>query len=106
MFSCRGRAVERTFALAPVEARKMSARIEDERRPTLRPLLVAGLVEHLRIEPTERTARGAAAAQPQGVVGVLGKNQMMRAEAGVDERELRGFRIEHAEVAPASFDRE
>ena len=31
---------------------------------------------------------------------------MMGVETGIDEGELFGFRIEHAEMAPGSFDRE
>ena len=61
-------------------------------RPALRLLLVVRLVEHLRVEPADDIA-AAAAAGPQRVVRVLGELQVVRAEAGVDERELLRLRI-------------
>ena len=55
--------------------------VENERRPTLRLLLVAGLVEHLRIDPAD----DAAFARPDGVVRVVREVQVERAEAGIDD---------------------
>src|SRR5262245_23614704 len=65
-----------------------------------------GLVEHLGVEPPENAAARAAAAQPQCIVGILSENQMVRAEAGVDERKLFGLRLVNSEMAPGSFHRE
>ena len=42
------------------------------------------LVPHLRVQPAHHAA-AAAAAGPQRVVGILGEEQMVRAEAGIDQ---------------------
>ena len=77
--------------------------VEHQRRPALRLRGVAGLVEHLRVQPADdRTA----AARPQRVVGVVAELQMVRREAGVDERVLLRLRIEHRDVADGAVHRE
>src|SRR2546427_742768 len=78
--------------------------VQNERSPALCLLLIAGFLEHLSIEPPEDLVRRTARTRPQRVVGILGKVQMMRAETGVDERELPGFRIVHGELAVGAFD--
>ena len=79
-----------------VVALAVAVRVEDQRRPPLRLLLVAGLVEQLRVQPAHHRP---AAARPQRVVRVLGEHEMVRAEAGADVRELLRLRVVHREVA-------
>ena len=62
--------------------------VEDERSPTLRLLFVLGLEVHPGVEETFDYA---AAREPQNIFIV--QIQMMRSEAGVDGRDLFGFRI-------------
>ena len=69
--------------------------VEDQRRPALRRHLVAGLVEHLRVEPADDLA---AAARPQRAVRVFGEHQMVRAEARADVRELLRLRVVHLQM--------
>ena len=78
-------------------------RIDDQRRPALRPLFVTGLVEHLRVQPTDDLA---ATARPQRVVLVFGEDQMVRAEACTDERHLFRDRVVHGEMATGPSSRE
>ena len=47
-----------------------------------------------------------AAAGPQRLVGVLGEDQVMRREAGADQRELARRRIVHGQMAVGVFERE
>ena len=60
-------------------------------------IFVAGLVEHLRVQPSDDLA---AAARPERVVGVLGEHQVMRAEARADVREFLRLRVVHASWRP------
>ena len=97
------RRIERLIGLDVLVTPAVAVGVEDERRPALRLRLVAGLFEHLAIQPADHLA---AAARPQRVVGVLGKHQMVRAEAGADVRELLRLRIPHREMASRALDRE
>jgi hypothetical protein len=47
--------------------------VKDERRPALRLHLVAGLLEHLAVQPAHDAYGRAASAGPQRVVGVSAK---------------------------------
>src|SRR5216683_2439398 len=68
--------------------------VDDQRRPGLRFGLIAGLPKHPRVDPADYGEIVLQiVAEPQRIVGVLGKIQMMRPEAGVDESELLGLRI-------------
>ena len=60
---------------------------------------VAGLVEHLGVDPAGHRP---GARQPQRVVGVIAELRMVGAEAGVDELVLLGLRIEHRRPGAAS----
>ena len=82
------RRIDRLIGLDPFVALAVAVGVEDERRPALRLLLVAGFFEHLAVEPADDAAGRTAGAGPQRVVGVLGENQMVRRKAGVDQREL------------------
>src|ERR1700730_7444261 len=59
---------------------------------------VSVFVEHLGFEPTDNRS---AAARPQRVVLVEAELQMMRLEAGIDERVLHRRRVEHRELPTA-----
>ena len=78
--------------LDPVVAPAVAVGVEHERRPALRALMVAGFFQHPAIDPTGHARTGAAARQPQRIVGVLGEDQVMGWEAGIDQRELAGRR--------------
>jgi hypothetical protein len=74
--------------------------IDDQRRPALRLCRITGFPEQLGVDPADdgQLRHGGSAdprivAEPQRIVGVLGEIQVMRAEAGVDRRELLGFRL-------------
>src|SRR5512132_105545 len=64
--------IDRLIRLRILAARAVSVRVEDQRRPPLRLLLVAGLVEELCIEPSQD---GSAPARPQCPMRVLGEHQ-------------------------------
>ena len=83
--------IDRLVRLDVGVALAVAVGVEDERRPALRLRGVAGLVEHLRVEPADHRA---AAARPQRVVRVVAELQVVRREAGVDERVLLRLRIE------------
>ena len=77
--------IERLVGLDVVVALAVAVGVEDKRRPPLRLHRIAGLVEHLGVEPADHRA---AAAGPQRVVGVVAELQVMGLEARVDERVL------------------
>src|SRR5262249_5941890 len=54
----------------------VAVRIEDERRPTLRFLFVAGLIEHLHVQPTNDITT-AAAGRPERVIRILCELQVV-----------------------------
>ena len=95
--------VQRLVGLDIVVALAVAVGVEDKRRPALGCLLVASLVEPLRVDPADDAAGGAAAGEPQRVVGILGKNEMVRREARVDERKLARCRIVHRNLAPRAL---
>ena len=64
---------------------------------------IAGLVEHLGVDPAGHRA---GAAEPQRIVGVIAELRVMRAEAGVDEGVLHRLGIEHRHLARRLLERE
>ena len=81
--------------------------VENDRGPALRCLLVAGLVELLDVQPADHiaatdTAHSARRPEPTFAVEL----QMMRAEAGVNERELVGLGVIHRKLAAHFRNRE
>ncbi len=95
--------IHRLARLGVVVELAVAVGVEHERRPALRLLGAAGLVEHLGVEPAgDRPA----AAGPQGVVLVEAELQMMRAEAGIDEGELLRLRIVHRQLPFVAVERE
>ena len=78
----------------------VAVRVENEGRPALRLRFVLGLLIHLGVEPA---FDGAAAREPQRAVGV--EVQMMRAEAGVDGRDLFRFGVVQLHLSTALFER-
>ncbi len=75
--------------------------VEHEHRPPLGLLLVLGLVVHACVEPTfDRPTAG----EPQHVVVI--EVEMVRAEAGVNRRDLLGLRVVHLHLTPALRNRE
>jgi hypothetical protein len=95
--------VDRLVRLDVRVADPVAVRIEDERRPALGRLRVAGLQERSRIEPPDYLA---AAARPERVVVVHGEHEVMRAEAGADRGVLVRAWIVHAEMPASILDRE
>src|ERR1051326_6925887 len=95
------RRIDGLIRLRVVAAFAVAICVEDERCPSLRFLFVAGLVEALRVEPADHRS---AAARPQCSIGILGEHQMMRAEAGVDVRQLFRFGIVHRELPPGTIE--
>src|SRR4029079_13401954 len=76
--------------------------VEHEREPARRLLGIAGLVEHLGVDPAgDLTGAG----PPQRVVGVITELRMVRAKAGVDELVFLGLEIEHGRLARALIER-
>src|SRR5690606_26618383 len=71
--------------------------------PALRACRVAGLVEGLRVEPTDDLS---AAARPERVALVGRELQVMRREARVDERVVAGLGLVQRELARGSLERE
>src|SRR5262249_61979006 len=88
------RGVEGLIGLDVVVALSVAIGVDDERGPTLRLCLIAGLFKRLAVQPADDAARWATSAGPQGVAGVLGKLQMVRRGTGRDEREFSRFRGE------------
>src|SRR5204863_3834184 len=80
--------------------------IKDERRPTLRLLLVASLLKRFPIQPANDAALGATCAGPQRVVGILGEDQMMRGKAGTDQSDFAGLWFVHRKMAVGAVDGE
>ena len=95
--------IGRLVGLDELVALAVAVGVEDERRPALRLRRVAGLVEHLGVDPAGHRP---GAAEPQRVVGVVAELQVMRAEAGVDEGVLHRLRIEHRHLAGRPLERE
>ena len=77
--------IDRLFGFDVRVALAVAVGVQHQRRPALRLRRVAGLVEHLGVEPADHRA---AAARPQRLVGVVAELRMVRREAGVDERVL------------------
>ena len=96
------RGVERLVRLDVRVAFAVAVGVEHERGPALRLFLVAGLVEHLGVQPAHDLA---AAARPQRAVRVFREHQVVGPETGADVCELLGLRIPHGEVAVGGGDR-
>ena len=80
--------------------------VEDERRPALRLQLVAGLVQHLSVDPAQHFRAGAARARPQRAVGVEAELHMVGREAGAHLHEVLFVGVVHDDVAVRCIDRE
>ena len=98
--------IERLIGLDVLIPLAVAVGIDDERRPALRFLLVAGLLEHLSIQPADDARAGDPGAGPQRVVGVLGEDEMVRGETRADQREFAVRRIVHREVTVGRFERD
>ena len=97
--------VERLVGLDVLVAFAVAVGVEDDWGPTLRLHLVAGLFIHFGVEPADHAALGRPGAGPQRVVGVLAEIEVMRLEAGVDERPLAGLRVVHRELPAGLVER-
>ena len=64
----------------------------------MRSRLVAGLEVFLGVDPADDRATGATGGKPERVAGVLGEDQMMRREAGVNIRNLIRLGIVHRDL--------
>ena len=95
----------RLAGLGVLVALAVAVGVEHQRGPALRLLDVAGLVEHLGVDPAD-IAAAAAGAHPQRLVGVVAELQMMRAEAGLVGGVLAGLRIVHRHPAVGAVERE
>jgi hypothetical protein len=71
----------------------------------LRLLDVAGLVQHLGVDPAD-IAAAATGAHPQRIVGVIAELQMVRAKAGLVSGVLAGLGIIHRHPAVGAVERE
>jgi hypothetical protein len=91
--------VDRLVGLDIVVPFAIAVGVENEGRPALRFLLVAGLLEGLAIEPADDRGLRTAGAGLQRLVGVRGEVQMVRREAGADQGELAGRRVVHRQMA-------
>ena len=96
------RRIHRLIGLDIGVALAVAVGVEHERRPPLRLPDVAGLVVHLRVDPSEDVA---AAAEPDGVVRVEAEFRMVRPETGVERRVLARLRIPHRGLAQRFLDR-
>ena len=94
----------RLAGLGVLVALAVAVGVEHQRGPALRLLDVAGLVEHLGVDPAD-IATAAAGAHPQRLVGVVAELQMMRAEAGLVGGVLAGLRIVHRHPAVGAVER-
>ena len=94
----------RLAGLGVLVALAVAVGVEHQRGPALRLLDVAGLVEHLGVDPAD-IAAAAAGPHPQRLVGVVAELQMMRAEAGLVGGVLAGLRIVHRHPAVGAVER-
>ena len=94
----------RLAGLGVLVALAVAVGVEHQRGPALRLLDVAGLVEHLGVDPAD-VAAAAAGAHPQRLVGVVAELQMMRAEAGLVGGVFAGLRIVHRHPAVGAVER-
>ncbi len=94
----------RLAGLGVLVALAVAVGVENERGPALRLLDVAGLVEHLGVDPAD-VAAAAAGAGPDRLVGVVAELQMMRAEAGLIGGVLAGLRVVHRHAAVGAVER-
>src|SRR5438094_686316 len=65
--------IDRLVRLDIIVALAVAVGVEDQRRPALRLLLVAGLLEDFAVEPADDRGLRTAGTGPQRVVGVLGE---------------------------------
>src|SRR6267142_1750368 len=96
--------IHRLARLGVLVAHAVAVGVEHQRGPALRLLDVAGLVEHLGVDPAD-VSSSAPGARPQRLVGVVAKLQMMRAEAGLIGGVLAGLRIVHRHAAVGAVER-
>ena len=76
--------------------------IEHSRTPSLRPLLVTGLVVEPGVQPADDIA---VAAEPERVILVLTKLQVVRTEARINEHELFVGRVVERGMTTGTTDR-
>src|SRR5690606_28589518 len=87
------RRIELSAGLVPrLRDLAVAVRIDHERTPALRRLLVTRLVEETRIDPAE-VALADQRIEPQRLVLVVRELQVMRREARIDQRELARLRV-------------
>jgi hypothetical protein len=96
LLGSRGAGLDIIVALA------VAVDVEHERRPTLRLRRIAGLVEHLGVDPA---GNWAGAAEPQRVIGVVAELKVVGGKAGVDEAVLHRLGVEHRHLACRLFQR-
>src|SRR5690606_1278237 len=88
------RRIVRTARLVPrLRDLAVAVRVDHERTPALRRLLVARLVEEPRVDPAE-IALADQRIEPERLVLVVRELQVMRREARIDQRELARLGIE------------
>ena len=97
------RRIHRLIRLDVGVAPAVAVGVDDQRRPSLRRHFVAGLVELLRVQPSDHLA---AAARPQRPVRVFGEHQMVRGETRADVRQLFRLRVVHLQMAARVVHRE
>ena len=98
--------IERLVRLGPLVTLAVGVGVEDEGSPALRLHFVAGLFQHLHIDPAGHAACGAARTRPCGIIRVKAELHVVGGEAGVDEREFLSLRVVHFELTPGSRERE
>src|SRR5689334_25406702 len=96
------RRIDRLIGLRVLTALAIAVGVENERRPALGLLFVAGLVEQLCVQPPDDWP---AATRPQGAIRILGEHQVVRAEAGADVSELLRLGIVHRQMSTGAIER-
>src|SRR3954454_22232980 len=79
--------------------------VENERRPSLRLRLVAGLLELLHVQPAQNLGADNACAEEQHPM-IAREGEVVGREARADQRELLRMRIVHRDVAIGLGNRE
>src|SRR5215470_3316846 len=91
------RRIDRLIRLDVCVAFTVAVGIQNESRPSLRLLFIAGFIEHLHVQPTDDVT-ATAARRPERVVRVLCELQVVCAVTGVDERDLLRLGIINCEL--------
>src|SRR4051812_9536720 len=98
--------IERLVRLGVLAALAVPIGVENNRRPALGLLLIAGLVQDTRVDPADGAALRSTRTHPRGIVLVVTELHMMSREARVDQRVLLGFRIIDLKLAARRGERE